>query len=563
MDSLVGGRAALNSSFLANDQDEFEASNDAMSNQSAVHPSLIANSEAQALAKYQTPSHDSSSSPTYFVPKSHYVLNPLDRSIVKDDQGRPLTVARLLGMKPLQRELSSRPGPGNRRLTYLSGEGVTRILNETFGYDGWNMTICQTKQVDLQNVNAPTNVTVSNSTTNTTAGNRPPHSGQQQQLSGQSQRPPKWHVTYMAQVRITLTHHDPPGTIFREDVGFGDSLDRQLTTAIQHALKSSVTDAMKRAARLFGDRLGNSLYDGQSTTKNAPKTLSEGLAQYDKTIREKYGSQGTKQPAKNESSHTSESTKVVNTAKTTAAASTPVPSKPLEHSRAPPSAPTTSHPLSCGVVSTIRSQPTPTTNNFSRDKNMYNVFSAEASPATHLAPALVSAPTTTKVGTTSIVPGATSTRPQPPRSVPVPNQELAQLDFPLFDDENTPRPQTSRGRSPLSNATLPLKRPIAIDNISHTITTSIPMNRYTTTMNSTSKPLSATASSVYQPTSSHVLPQGTNMVRNNMGSFVPQSHPLTTNTGTATVVSGASNSTVSAPNQSLANNKKPKTNPYC
>lgn len=186
----------------------------------------------------------------------HYVRRADNRSVVVDHHGRPLTVDRLLATKPLQSELCSRPGPGNKRLTYLSGESVTRILNDVFGFDGWRLEIIRYEQTEKTHIS------------NT-----------------------KWHVAYIAQVRITLE-----AGVYKEDLGAGDAMDRQLSSAVAHALKSSVTDAMKRAARHFGDRLGNSLYDGQFNLKNAPKTMQEALDEYDKRMQERFSIKDTKPP---------------------------------------------------------------------------------------------------------------------------------------------------------------------------------------------------------------------------------------------------------------------------
>ena len=73
-----------------------------------------------------------------------------------------------------------------------------------------------------------------------------------------------------------------PSGCFREDIGCGDVLDRSLVVAAQNAVKASITDAMKRAARHFGDKLGNSLYDSEFNIKNAPKTLREAFELYDR-----------------------------------------------------------------------------------------------------------------------------------------------------------------------------------------------------------------------------------------------------------------------------------------
>ena len=84
-------------------------------------------------------------------------------------------------------------------------------------------------------------------------------------------------VHYTALVRIT---HLATGS-YREDFGACDSLDRSLGTAVSHALKGAVTDAMKRASRHFGDKLGNSLYDSRFKASMAPTTLRQALDLHD------------------------------------------------------------------------------------------------------------------------------------------------------------------------------------------------------------------------------------------------------------------------------------------
>lgn len=193
-------------------------------------------------------------------PTARYLIHPGNGSVVLDAHGQPLAVSRVLATKPLQSELSSRPGPGNKKLTYMSGESVTRLLNEIFGHDGWCMDVKGIEKVE----------SVTNS-------------------SG------KFQVAYMATVRITLLRpHNREGAdrsadaAYREDVGFGDSTDKLLATAVSHAVKGAVTDALKRAARHFGDRLGNALSDGQFGIKNAPVNLSHALCLLDQKVGERY-----------------------------------------------------------------------------------------------------------------------------------------------------------------------------------------------------------------------------------------------------------------------------------
>ncbi|OEU17802.1 dsRNA-binding domain-like protein [Fragilariopsis cylindrus CCMP1102] len=151
-----------------------------------------------------------------------WVYNPADGSILTDHNNMPVSVDRLLATKPLRHELSSRPGPGNKKLTYLSGEGVSRTLNDVFGFDGWDL--------DIQNVS--------------------------REACTKDAKTSKHSVVYTARVRLT---HKASGA-YKEDCGAGDSTDRNFGTAISHALKASITDAMKRAARHFGKASCNTVH---------------------------------------------------------------------------------------------------------------------------------------------------------------------------------------------------------------------------------------------------------------------------------------------------------------
>jgi DNA repair and recombination protein RAD52 len=148
-----------------------------------------------------------------------WVYNPTDGSVLLDHNGRPVSVDRLLATKPLRHELLTRPGPGNKRLTYISGEGISRTLNDIFGFDGWDLDITRVQREECL----------------------------------KDDKTGKYTVVYTAQVRLT---HKLSGT-YKEDCGAGDAVDRSFATAVSHALKASITDAMKRAARHFGDKCGN------------------------------------------------------------------------------------------------------------------------------------------------------------------------------------------------------------------------------------------------------------------------------------------------------------------
>ena len=72
------------------------------------------------------------------IPEVEWVKNTLDGSILHDHKGYPVSVNRLLATKPLRAELSTRPGPGGKKLTYMSGEGVTRTLNGKLSQFFWH-----------------------------------------------------------------------------------------------------------------------------------------------------------------------------------------------------------------------------------------------------------------------------------------------------------------------------------------------------------------------------------------------------------------------------------------
>ena len=155
-----------------------------------------------------------------------------------DHNGAPVTVERFLASRPLRVEVSTRAGPGGKKLSYMGGETVIKTLNDAFGYDGWSSEVRSTTREE------------------SVKDDKGRH-----------------HVAYVATVRVT---HRRSGA-FREDCGVGDSIDRCLASASGNALKGAVTDALKRAARQFGEKLGNSLYHDGFNANNAPGTLKESL----------------------------------------------------------------------------------------------------------------------------------------------------------------------------------------------------------------------------------------------------------------------------------------------
>mmetsp|Transcript_3819 Transcript_3819/g.8523 ORF Transcript_3819/g.8523 Transcript_3819/m.8523 type:complete len:453 (-) Transcript_3819:817-2175(-) len=166
-----------------------------------------------------------------------FILNA-DGSNLIDHKGNPVTVEAFLSTKPLRAEVSSRKGPGGMTLSYMGGDIITKTLNDAFGYNGWCLEVKSTTR--------------------------------EESIKDDKGR---YHIAYIATVRIT---HRQSGA-FREDCGAGDAIDKSLASASGNALKGAVTDAMKRAARHFGEKLGNSLYHSGFNAKNAPPTLKDAL----------------------------------------------------------------------------------------------------------------------------------------------------------------------------------------------------------------------------------------------------------------------------------------------
>lgn len=123
---------------------------------------------------------------------------------------------------------SSRPGPGGKRLHYLSGESSCRLANEVFGTTGWSSTVKSYETVHLEVENGVMSALVS------------------------------------AVVRVTCLCPNKFGQFaFHEDVGTGQqemhvrgSYGQCRAECFDKALKGAVTDGRKRALRPFGNATG-------------------------------------------------------------------------------------------------------------------------------------------------------------------------------------------------------------------------------------------------------------------------------------------------------------------
>ncbi|GLE08662.1 hypothetical protein PINS_up019977 [Pythium insidiosum] len=150
------------------------------------------------------------------------------------------SVNAFLHQKLGKENLSRRAGPRGTRLTYIESCKAIELANQAFGFNGWSCRILECKEEYRERKNE------------------------------------RWSIGFSSLVRIELKD----GTS-HEDFGFGQA-DGQpnLGAAIEQAKKASISDARKRALRLFGEYLGNSCYDREHIrdvhSNKAPAALQSG-----------------------------------------------------------------------------------------------------------------------------------------------------------------------------------------------------------------------------------------------------------------------------------------------
>mmetsp|Transcript_21890 Transcript_21890/g.33699 ORF Transcript_21890/g.33699 Transcript_21890/m.33699 type:complete len:390 (-) Transcript_21890:119-1288(-) len=143
-----------------------------------------------------------------------------DGTPMLNHDGTIIYKSQYLSTNPLRSDCKERLGWNNSKITYMTGDAVIRIMNSAFSHEGWSTEIVKEREVQCE-----------------------------------LQNDGRWHVGYIASVRITLQS----GTS-HEDCGTGEGHDENKLVAHDKALKTAITDAMKRAARHFGEKLGNALY---------------------------------------------------------------------------------------------------------------------------------------------------------------------------------------------------------------------------------------------------------------------------------------------------------------
>jgi hypothetical protein len=128
---------------------------------------------------------------------------------------------------------------------YFPSHHLIREANRIFGFDGWS-----TRIINVNNV----------------------QEHEKLKNNDQERQGTQWWVTYTACVELTV------GTVIRQGAGAGQSVDADLGSAHDKAIKSACSDALKRALVTFGDQFGLILQDksyrlppaGQAPAKSAP-----------------------------------------------------------------------------------------------------------------------------------------------------------------------------------------------------------------------------------------------------------------------------------------------------
>jgi len=172
-----------------------------------------------------------------------------DGTEMRDFAGNVVFTSQFLSTHPLRADCKERVGYGGKKFSYVTGDGVIRAMNAIFGHGGWSTQITMERNI----------------------------------LSEKDEKG-RWCVGYLARVKVSLLR-GPHGGASHEDCGSGEGIDSNKVKAHERALKSAITDAMKRAARHFGERLGNALYVKGSGVRTAPRTNRDALMELERKDR--------------------------------------------------------------------------------------------------------------------------------------------------------------------------------------------------------------------------------------------------------------------------------------
>jgi hypothetical protein len=168
-------------------------------------------------------------------------------------------------------------GPGGIKLSYMGGDIITKTLNEAFGYDGWSLEVKNTTREESTKDEQGRHHVAYIATVRITHHRSGVFRGAMRECSSLLSPPPSALRSSVLRILSRIFPNKHSSNLLEEDCGAGDAIDRCLASATGNALKGAVTDAMKRAARHFGEKLGNSLYHDGFNANNAPSTLKDAL----------------------------------------------------------------------------------------------------------------------------------------------------------------------------------------------------------------------------------------------------------------------------------------------
>jgi DNA repair and recombination protein RAD52 len=156
-------------------------------------------------------------------------------------------IRNLLQQRLGKEHLATRQGAGGAQLTYIEGWQTIQIANSIFGFNGWSSSVVELSPdfVSLLRL-----VFLSPFFPSFLFLLVLFFIFQVEETQG------KFRVGVTAVVKVSLKD----GTS-HEDVGYGLAENPRKGIAIENAKKEAVTDARKRALRLFGNALGNCIYD--------------------------------------------------------------------------------------------------------------------------------------------------------------------------------------------------------------------------------------------------------------------------------------------------------------
>jgi DNA repair and recombination protein RAD52 len=129
--------------------------------------------------------------------------------------------------------VKQRQGANRQSLSYLEGWQLIAVANRIFGFGNWSRETLQ-----MEPLHVPKLIT-----------------------NAEASEEGKVVAAFFARVKITVLAKDDTRSVVREGCGAARGFAKTVGEAMENAIKSAETDAMKRALVTFGDQFGLTLYD--------------------------------------------------------------------------------------------------------------------------------------------------------------------------------------------------------------------------------------------------------------------------------------------------------------